>query len=302
MELLRFLEGIRFPFLDSVFSLITSLGEETIAVVILCAIFWCINKRIAYGIGIAYFLSGLTVQGMKICFRIERPWVIDPTLNPTPSAIEAATGYSFPSGHTQSAVALYGTLGAQIKRKYIKVICFIIVFLVAFSRLYLGVHTLQDVSVSLVLTALLVFLTIKLTADRSGDKRQTLILCVFMLVYAIAVTVVAFFLFSAGKVEHEYLSDCLKAAGAGIGFVVGIYIERVYIDFPEEMKSLLLQFVKLILGIAGVLVIKEGMKLVIGTALITDTVRYFLMLIWVTALYPLIIKRIAPRVDRSEKN
>ena len=123
-----------------------------------------------------------------------------------------------------------------------------------------------------------------------------------MMVFAIAVTVMASFLFSAGKVGHEYLSDCLKAAGAGVGFVVGMYIERVYIDFPEEMKSLLLQFAKLVLGIAGVLAIKEGLKLIIGTGLITDTVRYFLMLLWVTALYPLIIKRILPRIDRSEKH
>ena len=97
MELLRFFEGIRTPFLDTVIGFITQLGDETVGILLLCLIFWCINKRAAYGIGIAYFLSGLTVQGMKICFRIDRPWIIDPTFKPVESALEHATGYSFPN-------------------------------------------------------------------------------------------------------------------------------------------------------------------------------------------------------------
>ena len=118
MAILRFLEGVRSPFLDTIFGLLTRLGEETIAIVAICAIYWCINKRVAYRIGIAYFLSGLTVQGMKICFRIDRPWIIDPAMKPAPSAISQATGYSFPSGHTQSAATLFGSLGVSTFELY----------------------------------------------------------------------------------------------------------------------------------------------------------------------------------------
>ena len=291
MELLKFFESIRVPIFDTVFNLITRLGEETVAIVILCAIFWCINKRIAYGIGVAYFLSGLTVQGMKICFRIDRPWVIDPALTPVPSALEQATGYSFPSGHTQSAVALYGSLGAQIKMKPFKVLCFIIAFLVAVSRMYLGVHTLLDVTTAIVISLLFVFITVKILADESAHKKRELALALFMVFYAGAVIIVAAILYSAGKIEQGYLTDCLKAAGAGVGFAAGMYIERIYIDFSVKSKNIIWQIIKLVLGIVGVLVIKEGLKLIIGTGLIVDTMRYFLMLIWVTLLFPLIIKR-----------
>ena len=291
MEILKILEGIRAPFLDTVFSLITRLGEETVVIVVFCMIYWCISKRFAYGIGIAYFLSGLMVQGMKICFRIDRPWVIDPAFSPVPSALEYATGYSFPSGHTQSAAALFGSLGAQIKQKPLKAVCFILPILVAFSRMYLGVHTLLDVVVALLISLLFVVLAEKFLADSAVSIKRELILAICMVLFAGIVTTIAAALFSIGKIEQDYLSDCLKAAGAGIGFAVGIYVERVYIDFSVNAKSIYWQAAKFLIGIAGVLAIKEGLKLIIGTGLIVDTVRYFLIIIWVTVLFPLIIKR-----------
>jgi len=291
MEFLRLLENIRSPFLDTVIGLITKVGEETIGIIILCAIFWCISKRVAYAIGITYFLSGLTVQGAKICFRIERPWVADPTLNPVPSALEHATGYSFPSGHTQSAAALFGSLGAQVRHRAAKTAFFVLVFLVAFSRLYLGVHTPLDVTVSLLISFLLIFLVVKLWKGDTVNKKRELVIALFMVLYAAAVIIIAAALFSKGTIDEGYVSDCLKAAGAAVGFAAGMYIERVYIDFSVKTKNLLWQAIKYIAGIAGVLAIKEGLKLIIGTGLVVDTIRYFLMLFWVTVFFPLIIKR-----------
>jgi len=292
MELLKMIEGIRSPFLDTLIGLITQLGEETVGVVILCAIFWCINKKFAYIIGVSFFLSGLTVQGMKICFRIDRPWVADPTLNPVPSALEHATGYSFPSGHTQSAASLFGSIGAQLKHRPLMIVCFVIPVLVAFSRLYLGVHTLLDVIVSLAICFLFILLTLRIFAGSDTiNKKWEFFVALSMILYACVVTAIAFVLHSNGTIEQHYVADCLKAAGAGIGFATGMYIERVYINFSTKSKSILWHIIKFILGFAGVLVIKEGLKMIAGTGLVIDMFRYFLMLTWVTVFFPLIIKR-----------
>ena len=291
MELLRLIESIRTPLLDTAVGLVTRLGEETIGVFVLCVVLWCISKKAAYIIGIAFFLSSLTVQGMKICFRIERPWVLDPTFEPVAGAKEYATGYSFPSGHTQSATALYGSLGAQIRQKPIKVLCFLICFLVAFSRLYLGVHTLIDVVVSLAISFLLIWITIKVFAGDGIDKKRDFIISLVMVVYALVVIVIAAVLYSGGTIAQNYIADCLKAAGACIGFAVGMFIERVYINFSVKSKCIVWHAIKFVIGIVGVLAIQEGLKLVIGTGLIVDMFRYFLMLMWVTVFYPLIIKR-----------
>jgi len=297
MELLKFLENIRTPFLDTIISLITSSGEETVGIIILCLIFWCINKRAAYGIGIAYFLSGLTVQGMKICFRIDRPWIIDNTINPVPSALKHATGYSFPSGHTQSAAALYGSLGAQIKQIHFKIFFFSLVILVAFSRLYLGVHTLLDVVTSLLISFLFIVLTYKFFPTDASCKKRELLISLLMALYAVMVIVIAAVLYSRGTIEQKYAADCLKASGAGIGFAIGMFIERVYINFQVSAKNIYLQILKFFLGFAGLLAIKEGLKLIIGAGLLADTLRYFLILAWITVFFPLLIKRFFPSVN-----
>lgn len=293
MELVRFFEGVRTPFWDTVVGLITRLGEETVGVIILCMFFWCISKRIAYGIGIAFFLSGLTVQGMKIWFRIERPWIIDPSLNPTPGALEYATGYSFPSGHTQSAASLYGALGAQVKDKVLMIVCLIIPMLVAFSRVYLGVHTLNDVAASLVISAFFIWLTVNVILDKSDtvNKKRELIVALFITLYAVAAVILATVLYTNGTIELHNVLDCVKAAGAAIGFAVGMFIERVYIDFSVKSKNILWHIIKVILGVVGVFAIMEGLKPLIGTGFAPDMIRYFLMTFWIIALYPLIIKR-----------
>ena len=291
MELLRLLEGIRTPILDALFGFITLLGEETVVIVLLCLIYWCINKHTAYVIGIAYFFSGLAVQGMKISFQIDRPWIIDPSLKPVESALPAATGYSFPSGHTQSATALYGSLALKMKQLSIRIVCVLLILLVAFSRMYLGVHTLLDVGISLIITTLIILIVSKILSREKTNKKRELILTSVLAACAAVVIVIAAVMYSNGSIEDSYLTDCLKAAGAGMGFAVGMYIERVYINFSVRTKSILWQIVKFVIGIAGVLLIKEGLKLVLGTGFVVDAARYFLICTWVTVFFPLIIKR-----------
>ena len=291
MELLHALQGIRSPFLDTIIGYITMLGEETIAIVLLCLIYWCYNKRIAYIVGVAYFFSGLAVQGMKIGFQIDRPWVTDPTLKPVESAIKTATGYSFPSGHTQSATALFGTLALKMKKTLVRLLCVLIVLLVAFSRLYLGVHTLLDVCVSLIITTLIVLVVAKIFSGEKANKARDFLLALVLVISSVAVIVIAAMMYSGGSIEQAYLSDCLKAAGAGIGFAVGMYIERLHIGFSIRSKNILMHIIKFIVGLIGVLLILEGLKLIIGTGLVVDTVRYFVLLIWITVLYPVVIKR-----------
>jgi len=290
MDLLWFLEGIRSPFLDGAFGAITRLGEEIILIVLFCVLFWCVNKRMAYVMGVSFFLSSLLVQGAKIVFRVDRPWVADPTFTPVGGATRMATGYAFPSGHTQNAAALLGSLGAQVPSKAGKAILFTLVLLVAISRLYLGVHFLSDVVVSLVITFLVILFASKVVAEEAESKRRELLLALFIASIAVLVIAVATVLYHQGTTAPDQLRDSVRAAGAAIGFATGMYIERMHIKFSVRAKNIPMQIVKVILGIIVLVVIQEGVRL-IGTGLVVDTVRYFLMVIWLTLIYPLIIKR-----------
>ena len=104
MELLYWFESIRMPILDTLMSLITHLGEETFFMVAALYVFWCVDKRRGYYLLSVGFAGTLVSQWLKIACRIPRPWVRDPNFTIVESARAQAGGYSFPSGHTQSAV------------------------------------------------------------------------------------------------------------------------------------------------------------------------------------------------------
>jgi len=290
MDLLWLLEGIRSPFWDTVFGLITRFGEEVILIAVFCIMFWCINKRMAYVTGVAFFLSSLAVQGLKVVFRVPRPWVNDPTFPPASGAVSASTGYSFPSGHTQNAASLLGALGMQLRQKPIKIILFTIAILVAFSRVYLGVHYLSDVVASLLITLIIILFAQKAVTNDPVRRKDVLMLSSFIALCAIAVIVFAVYLYQNEIVTASHLQDSTRAAGAAIGFATGMYVERVYINFSPKAKNIPVQMMKLILGVVGMAVVQVGMRF-IGTGLVMDAVRYFFVVVWITILYPIIIKR-----------
>lgn len=290
MYILRSLEEIRSDFLTNVFSLFTALSEEIIVLGILCTLYWCINKRLAYRICFAYFVSGMVIQSLKITFRYERPWIIDKDFKPVESAIKGATGYSFPSGHTQTATALYGSIACNTKRKWIQAICFFLVIGVAFSRMYLGVHTLRDVLTSFIVSAVLIVIVNFLIFDQLLDQRKILI-CSFIFLLSVAVITYAILLMSMGVIESEYAKDCCKAGGAGIGFAIGWYVESKFIRFSEKACKPSKQVIKCVLGIAGALIIKTGLKYILSESIPADIVRNMLLVLWVLVLFPMIIKK-----------
>ena len=123
MPFLHFIQDLRTPILDSFFSLITHLGEETFFLVIAILFFWCLNKREGYFILITGLLGAVTNQFAKILFRVPRPWVLDPEFDIVESARAEATGYSFPSGHTQNISCTYGAIAAHKPKWWKTILC-----------------------------------------------------------------------------------------------------------------------------------------------------------------------------------
>jgi len=291
MDLLWWFYDLRTPFLDTLFSWVTRFGEEMSLIAIFCLVFWCLNKKMAYVIGYAFFLSGLIVQGMKTIFRVPRPWVYDPTFQPVGGSIYASTGYAFPSGHTQTGVALLGSVGACVKTKWFRYTLYFLGFLVGFSRLYLGVHYIEDVLASFAITiAVIIFAKVLLGKKEKTSKQLLMGLSVLMILVAAAAIGYAIYLYHNNITTPAQLRDSTRVAGAAIGFAIGMYIEQTYINFSPGTKTILGQVVKMILGVVGLVAVQEGFRL-IGTGLVMDSIRYFLVVMWAVVVYPLIIKK-----------
>ena len=157
MYILYFLESIRTGVGDFLMSTVTRFGEEAIFIVLALLFLWCIDKKEGYYLLTVGFFGLLFNQFMKILFRVPRPWVKDPSFTVVEGTKEAATGYSFPSGHTQTAVGSYGAVARYEKRKWLRILCIVLCVLVPFSRMYLGVHTPLDVGVSILFALVLIF-------------------------------------------------------------------------------------------------------------------------------------------------
>ena len=298
MEFLHFLSQFRTDGGDIFFQLVTYTAQELFVVGIICWLFWCSNKRLAYTLGFSYFTSGILVQGLKITFRIPRPWILDSSFQPVASAVPGATGYSFPSGHTQSITALFGTAALHFRKHLHQILCFVVIFLVGFSRMYLGCHTPKDVIVSFSLSFLCVIFCYHYIYRKKSFEKAPGKVAVIMLFISLALSFYSLFLEKTGYIDSIYAKDCLKAGGAGAAFALGYYLEQRFIRFrlPENTKHKIL---RLVFGLLGALIIQEGLKPLIGTSLPASFLRYFLTVFWILTVYPFLFTKYGTRTKKA---
>ena len=159
MTVLRMLESLRVPAMDGLMQAVTGAGLR--GVLSGCGIGAVLVRqqtgRILLTDGGLFFGTVLN-QFLKLLCRVPRPWVLDPEFTIVESARADATGYSFPSGHTQNSVGTFGVLGQCARRTWVRILCGILMILVPFSRMYLGVHTPADVLTAAGTALALVFL------------------------------------------------------------------------------------------------------------------------------------------------
>lgn len=290
MDFLRLIADLRTPAGIFFFQGITYLAQELLVVAFICWFFWCGNKKLAYQMGFSYFLSGLTIQGLKITFRVPRPWVLDPSFQPVQSAIPGATGYSFPSGHTQSGTAFFSTLAFNTKKKKLRLLCGLGFLLIGFSRMYLGVHTPADVLTSMVITFFLTSLICYFWKYFESDTNRDLLVSVVFSLVTIILLIYDIYLVQTGVLSIDNAMDCCKACGAGLAFSIGFYIERRYLNFapPATMRGKLIRFLA---GLAVAAVFEFGLKAILPSRMFTAYLRYFLIVFWIIVIYPLIFIR-----------
>ena len=292
MAILYWFEAIRTPPLDVFFSLVTRLGEETFFLVLALAIFWCVDKRRGYYLMSVGFVGTIINQFLKLVFRVPRPWVRDPGFTIVESAREGAAGYSFPSGHTQTAVGVYGGL-ARSGKGWVRGASAVLAVLIPVSRLYLGVHTIWDVAVSAAIGLALVLLLWPLFQwVWKKPERIYLVLGTVLLLAAAYTAYVELWPFPADVDQDNYaegLKNAYTLLGAVAGVLLAAWLDERYLRFSTEAPPLG-QVLKLALGLILALAVKEGLKLILPAAFgghpAADAVRYFLVVLTAGAIWP----------------
>ncbi len=293
MEFLRFLESLRTPFLDFFMSIVTYGGSELVFMLIALIFFWCVSKKTGYYILVVGFFGTAINQISKLLFHVPRPWVLDPEFTIVESARAGATGYSFPSGHTQTAVGTYSCLFLSTKRRAVKIICVILILLVPFSRMYLGVHTPLDVGVAFV-TALLLAALFRPAVEKANTspRLMTGILLSMVAVCLGFLVFVTCYTFPA-DIDLENLAEGTKNAytltGALLGLVLSYWLDNRYIHFSTS-APIGVQIGKVLVGLVLILLVKEGLKtplnLLFGGHYIATSIRYFCTVLVAGAAWP----------------
>lgn len=294
MSLLYWFESVRTPVLDTLMSLVTHLGEETFFMAAALFVFWCVDKRRGYYLLAVGFTGTLINQWLKIVCRVPRPWVRDPHFTIVESARDGAAGYSFPSGHTQSAVGVFGGVARFTRRWWLRCVCLVLLVLVSVSRMYLGVHTPADVGVSFAVTAALVLLLYPLIESTLWfPGRMYVILGVLLGVSGAFVAFVELFPFPA-DVDAANLAGAVKNAWSMAGAVGGMLLACLFdnrlLQFPNRAPWWG-QLVKLLGGLVLVVLVKSLLKAPLlalcGGHQAAHALRYFLMVLTAGALWPM---------------
>lgn len=291
MAFLYYLEKIRLPGLNEFMLGITYFGDEIAFLVVALILIWCADKRTGYYVLSVGFLGTIANQFMKLWFRIPRPWVLDESFTILEPAREGASGYSFPSGHTQSAVGTFGSIAYTAKSKLIRWLCIAAVILVPFSRMYIGVHTPLDVGVAAAMAAVLIFVLKPLIL--SEDKRVFPVFLGIMVAVSVAfLCFVELYPFPVDIDPHNMesgLKNAYTLLGSILGMVVVYTVDEKWLHFPTEAVWWA-QILKVAIGLGLVLAVKSGLKAPIEDLmgnLMGRAVRYFLVVAVAGVAWPL---------------
>lgn len=294
MGILYALESIRNPVMDSIMLAVTNFGSEALFIAAAVVVYWCFSKKYGYYIMATGMIGTALNQFLKIICRVPRPWVRDPSFTIVEAARADAGGYSFPSGHTQTVTSVMGGIARFTKKKAVRVVCIVIVLLVALSRMYLGVHYPTDVGFGLVCGVVLVFALYPVFEKSDEDPRGMYIIFTVTAVLSLAAALYVEFRPWPADTDPDNLAESVKTLnmmfGCTAAAAIGAPIERRKINF-DVRAPWWAQLLKILLGLVLVIALRAGLKPLLSALLgdlgIASAIRYGLMLLFVELVWPL---------------
>lgn len=283
IEFLRLLEGMRTDFLIRFFECITMLAEETLMIFAVVTLWFAVDKRIAQKLFFVTAFS-LGVNGIiKNFVKMPRPFADGKV-----SCVReyTATGYSFPSGHTQNFATWSTLIALKIKKLSVWIVTAMLILLVAFSRMFLGAHYPMDV-VAGALLGVLFSVVGNAIYDKTEDKNR-----LFLWATVIFTPFIIWFVIF----PNPLYADFFKVYGMIAGAFAGLKFEEKYSPLSYNVP-IFKKVLRVFLGIIIALAFKAGLKTLFATdivrlGLICDALRYFILLFIMVGLCPLFFKKL----------
>lgn len=286
IEIVRWVQGIRFPLLDEIFKLITELGDQLAFIAIALTIYWFFNKKTAFKLVFVFISSAIVNELLKALVMRPRPYVVDPDTNVGTST----HGYAFPSGHAQNTgvitTVLYQNYGK--KSHWLKWFLLAFLILVPLSRVYLGQHYPSDIIVGLILGILIAYYVSKLV-DKMGEKEH------IYGMYAIIPLLLGVLVLSFLGQSYEEVKNLFVALGGLTGFFLGYFMDKKFIQYNDYPKGIKILY-RLLIGVVIVMIFYLGLSLLFDMIAVDnqylDYIRYMFVGFGGSALSMLAFKKL----------
>lgn len=288
-SILYFFQSIANPMLDTIVQGITLLGEEYFFILVVALFYWNISKESGLILGLVYIYSTIVNIVLKMIFMTPRPFEVLPDI--AGKRIHTATGYSFPSGHTQGAASFFTALALRIRKRWFTVLAIFLMIAVAVSRVYLGVHWPVDVLGGLLIGTGLGYLLHRILSRKTNDERALNVLLITLEAAVLAVCLLYSLLAAKGWVNSEKVGDLFKAAGTSLGVVLGYLLQQKLVDFQIRGK-LWKKILRYIIGIITTVALLAGLKKLFPYTNLFNFTRYFCVGLWLIFAFPWIAQKV----------
>lgn len=274
-------------------------GEELFLVAILGFLYWSTNKQLGLRVGVTLLTASLWNPMAKNIARRLRPYMVHDEiacLKAVDTSADimdiSAQGFSFPSGHSASATSVYGTIAAQLKKKWLTIAMVLLCVLVGVSRFCVGVHYPTDVLAGWAL-GILAMCFISFLSKRIKNRAVF-----YLILIGIALP----------GALYCTTSDYFTSLGMMIGLAFGEHFEARFVRF-ENTSVLLFRVLRLIGGVAGFFLLNTLLKMPFSSDFLSSgtmaayavrTVRYAIVIFLVIGVYPMLFAVVEKRGKKTD--
>ena len=230
------------PALDLPFKSLTFLGNLEFFLILMPLIYWCLDRRLGARLLILFLISAYINSVAKVIADQPRPFQYDSRVK----ALVQADGGGLPSGHTQSAVVVWGYLASQVRRPMLWILAGFLMIAIPVSRLYLGVHFPTDLLGGYILGILLLVLYLQFVLKVEAWLIQKGL--IWQMGLAVVLPILCIW------VNPKCSLNALNAASVLLGFAPGIILERRWIRFCSggRLSKRILRFISGFIVLIGI--------------------------------------------------
>ena len=286
------------PIIWSIFFMITYLGDAIVLIVIMGILYISYDKKYALHLVYCVLASFYINSFIKGLLKDPRPPTND---------LRLEKDYGFPSAHSQVSVAAYGYLAFEFKDSKFKnsniipILFSLVIFLVAISRVIIGVHDVQDVVGGLLIG--IIFLLVVIYLEPYISKKIGLLNLPIKIMLSIVISGLLFlvgivFFPKAGEglivnaIPYSDSGGFALVSGAFLGISIGYLLENEYIQYDPTQLTKKEKRTNLLIELIILIPLYLLLEWFLDFNILTRFIRYAIFAFVLVFIGPLIFKKI----------